>query len=377
MQPRLMQWLVCPICRGDLKLTAKADENHPADAAAADDVMFGAVTCAACRVYYPIWNGVPRMLTYPTPVVELHRQFAPAWIASHLQGFKVPDREPPAGELRILRNFSTEWLGYEWTGKSYWNVTAENMLNCKRYELGVAPGDLKQKLLLEVGIGIGGTADALSRAEDCEVVGMDLGYAVDQARRYFGQNRRLHIVQASVFAPPFKAGSFDMVYSHGVLHHTYSTPKAFASLTRLPKAGHGILYIWVYSHAQEKATVLRRLLMMIEAAVRPVVSRLPTPVQTGLLLPALPFYLAYQNLYSRKSIGESYGARYGWNEALHAARDRLTPPFAFRHTYEEVVNWFRAQHYTDITQLRDEALPAGVPDSYPLNIGVRGRRADD
>jgi hypothetical protein len=94
-------------------------------------------------------------------------------------------------------------------------------------------------------------------------------------------------------------------------------------------------------------------------------------------LPALPFYLVYQNLYGRKSIGESYGARYGWNEALHAARDRLTPPFAFRHTYEEVVKWYQAQHYTDIIQLRDEALPAGVPESYPLNIGVRGRRAHE
>ena len=130
----------------------------------------------------------------------------------------------------------------KWTGESYWNVTAEQMLECKRYELGVSPGDLKEKLLLEVGIGIGGTADALSRAEDCEVVGMDLGYAVDQARRYFGDNPRLHIVQASVFAPPFRPSSFDMVYSHGVLHHTYSTQQAFAGLIKLPKAGAGMLY---------------------------------------------------------------------------------------------------------------------------------------
>lgn len=369
-----MQWLVCPICAGDLNLIASAHVETRLKAKD-DDVEFGALTCDACAVYYPIWNGVPRMLTYWTHVTKLHAEFDPDWMTKHLAGFKLPDREPPPGERRILRNFSTEWLGYEWTGQSYWNVTAEQMVECNRYELGVAPGELKQKLLLEVGIGIGGTADALSRAEDCEVVGMDLGYAVDQAQRYFGHNPRLHIVQASVFALPFRANSFDMVYSHGVLHHTYSTPKAFAGLTQLPKAGVGMLYIWVYSHEQEKATVLRRALMLIEAGVRPVVSRMPSVLQTLFLLPALPFYVLYQNLYGRRSLGKEYSARYGWNEALHAARDRLTPPFAFRHSYEEVVNWYRAHRYTEITQLRDQPLPVGVPDSYPLNTGVRGRRS--
>jgi hypothetical protein len=108
--------------------------------------------------------------------------------------------------------------------------------------------------------------------------------------------------------------------------------------------------------------------------VRPVVSRMPSALQTTMLLPSLPFYVLYQNLYARKQIGKQYAASYGWNEALHAARDRLTPPFAFRHTYDEVVNWFQSHSYQDIAQLRHEPLPAGVPASYPLNIGVRGRR---
>ncbi len=373
MRSRLMRWLVCPICAGELNLVASA-ENAARPAVQDDEVDFGALTCAACAVYYPIWRGVPRMLTYRTQVASAHRESAPDWIAANLQGFNLPDREPPLGELRVLRNFSTEWLGYEWTGKSYWNVTVEQMLRSKRYELGVAPGDLKQKLLLEVGIGIGGTAEALSRAEDCEVVGMDLGYAVDQAYRYFGGNPRLHIVQASVFALPFRPNSFDMVYSHGVLHHTYCTVKAFTGLTTLPKTGGGLLYVWLYSHEQEKATLLRRVLMMIESLVRPVVSSLPSALQTILLMPALPFYVLYQNLYGRKSLGKQHGARYGWNEALHAARDRLTPPFAFRHTYDEVVKWYQAHGYTVVRQLRYEPVPEGVPDSYALNVGVQGRR---
>jgi len=373
MRRPLIRWLVCPICAGELTLIAQVDDatRHSTND---DEVELGALTCGACAVYYPIWHGVPRMLTYRTQVADAHRQLAHDWIAANLQGFTLPDREPPVGERQVLRNFSTEWLGYEWTGKNYWNVTAEQMLKCKRYELGISPGDLTQKLLLEVGIGIGGTADALSRAENCEVVGVDLGYAVDQAHRYFGRNPRLHIVQASVFALPFRPDSFDLVYSHGVLHHTHSTSKAFAGLTTLPKSAGGMLYTWVYSHEQERATILRRALMMIETVARPLASSLPSALQTAFLIPALPFYILYQNLYGRRSLGQAYAARYGWNEALHAARDRLTPPFAFRHTYDEVVSWYQAHGYKVVRQLRYEPLPEGVPSSYSINVGVEGRR---
>jgi hypothetical protein len=114
--------------------------------------------------------------------------------------------------------------------------------------------------------------------------------------------------------------------------------------------------------------------MAIETTVRPFVSSLPSALQTACLVPALPFYVLYQNLYIRRSLGRTYAARYGWNEALHAARDRLTPPFAFRHSYDEVVDWYRTQGYTIVRELRHEPLPQGVPDSYPLNVGVQGRR---
>ena len=61
-------------------------------------------------------------------------------------------------------------------------------------------------------------------------------------------------------------------------------------------------------------------------------------------------------------------------EALHAARDRLTPPFAHRHSYEEVIGWFRAAQYDDLELLRDEQSPESVPESYKQNVGIRGFR---
>jgi uncharacterized protein YbaR (Trm112 family) len=391
MRPRLLQWLVCPLCHHELTLMVAVSERRPpaeaayhileATAPVADpndieiDIISGALACDACRVYYPVYHGIPRMLTYPTQVAQLHAQENRAWLTTRLAGFALPQKIPPPGEQEVLRNFSTEWVGYKWTGASYWSLTPDAMLRCKRYELGLGPcRDLQHKLVLEVGIGIGGTADALSRAESCELIGMDLGYAVDQARHYFGQNPLLHLVQASVFAPPFRPGSFDVVYSHGVLHHTYSTHAAFTQIARLPKQANGMLYVWVYSHDQEQVTSLRRVLMGIERGVRPMLSRLPGFWQTLFLTPALPFYVLYQNFYRRTQLGTHVATRYGWNEALHAARDRLTPPFAHRHTYEEVIEWFQAEMYEDLELLRDERPPEEVPDTFPLNVGIRGFR---
>jgi uncharacterized protein YbaR (Trm112 family)/SAM-dependent methyltransferase len=393
MRRRLLKWLACPLCHSKLNLVVANSERRALsesdylvlDATAKIEpvdeleinVMTGALTCEQCNVYYPIHNGVPRMLTYSTVVTEIHAQQNARWINQNLSRFHRPNANPPLGEERLLRNFSKEWEDYKWNGSSYWSTTPETTLECMRYSLGIPRHNLKHNLVLEVGIGIGGTADALCRAEDCELVGVDLGYAVDQAERYFGQNPRLHIVQASVFAPPFRPCTFDVVYSHGVLHHTNSTQTAFQKVAQLPKPGGGMLYVWVYSHEQEQATLLRRALIVVEQVVRPLLSRLPGFLQTIFLLPTLPVYILYQNLYRRNELGQQFAATYGWNEALHAARDRLTPPFAHRHTYQEVTEWFKSQMYENLELLRDDPLPDGVPDSYALNVGVRGFRGQE
>lgn len=390
MRIRLLRWLVCPTCLGELKavvreserLSLLADDVRVLDSVASSthtaeletEIITGALTCHECGVYYPIHDGLPRMLTYPTGVAQLHAERNQDWIRTELLGFRLPDMASPPGEQAVLRNFSREWQEYRWSGKSYWQATPEHMMRCMRYVLGLDKHSFEQKLVLDVGMGIGGIADGVAHMAECEVVGMDLGYAVDAARHYFGSNRRLHFVQASLFAPPFRPDTFDIAYSQGVLHHTYSTKSAFQSVSKLPRSQGGMLCVWVYSHQREKVTWFRRLLMSIEKLIRPALSRLPGALQTALLLPTLPLYVAYQNLYRRPKLGSQNMATYGWNEALHAARDRLTPPFAHRHTYEEVAHWFQADDYVGLEFLRDEPLPPGVPDNFPLAVGIRGLR---
>jgi uncharacterized protein len=54
MKPDLMEILCCPVCRGDLTLTARRSEGG--------EVVEGTLTCAACHVDYPIEDGIPNLL---------------------------------------------------------------------------------------------------------------------------------------------------------------------------------------------------------------------------------------------------------------------------------------------------------------------------
>jgi SAM-dependent methyltransferase len=324
------------------------------------------------KLLYPIYNGVPRLLTYPTGLTTDFQSRFGSRIASEFPGYSFPTENATPGEAEVLRTFSSEWVNYDWDGKSYWNLKPDAWFRCMRFALDLDANPVGgNKLVLEAGIGIGGVSDYVCRTEGCEQVGLDLGYAVDSAYRHFGKNLFLHLVQASVFAPPFAKETFDFVYSFGVIHHTYSTETAFRRLSQLPKQG-GRIYIWVYSPYDEQRSGMRRMLMTMENAIRPIMWRMPEKVQTVALSPLVPAYMAAQWLRSVRSDGSVIA--YGFREALHAARDRFTPPFVHRHTEEEVGAWFQNAGFGKVTYTGRREKPDYVPVAVTACTGVSGIR---
>jgi uncharacterized protein YbaR (Trm112 family)/SAM-dependent methyltransferase len=288
MKPRLLDLLVCPIQKTPLEMLAwestpiklSAGEISRIERLGVDPALFsaeittGVLLNRSRKIFYPIHRGIPRMLVFPTAItryfIEAHRQR----IACDIPGFELPREMAMPGEEAVLRTFSNEWINYDWDDESYWGLSPDVMYKTMNFLLDLVRRPVKDKLVLEVGIGIGGIADYMASKEECEIVGMDLSYSVDPAYAHFGRNSFLHIVQGSAFTPPFRENSFDLVYSIGVLHHTFSTKNAFDSICKLPKH-FGRLYVWVYSHYDEERTLERRLLMKLERLIRPVVWRLP------------------------------------------------------------------------------------------------------
>jgi uncharacterized protein YbaR (Trm112 family)/cyclopropane fatty-acyl-phospholipid synthase-like methyltransferase len=335
------------------------------------DIQTGLLVNRARKVFYPIERGIPRLLIYPTALTSEFRRRHAQRLDRELPGFDLPNEKPPPGEGDVLRSFSNEWTSYEWNPEAYWNLSYEDMCRSMRHLLDLDRKPIKGQLVLEVGIGIGGIADYVSRSETCELIGVDLGYAVDAAQKNFGGNPLLHIVQASVFALPFEDKTFDFVYSHGAIMHTYSTKTAFDRLATLPRIG-GRLYVWVYSQYDEQRNTERRLLMTLEKLLRPVVWRLPESVQTMVLLPISCLYLVHQNLLVKRR--QTNVIKYGWRESIHAARDRFTPRYAHRHTDDEVCGWFREANYVKLQCVSKREYPESIPLPFVTAAAVDGMR---
>jgi SAM-dependent methyltransferase len=109
---------------------------------------------------------------------------------------------------------------------------------------GFTAADLRGKLVLDAGVGAGRYTDVVSRW-GADVVGVDLSYAVEAAQRNLGDRENVLIAQGDIGALPFKAQSFDVIFSIGVLHHTPDTRAYFLKLVPLLKPG-GTIAIWVY-----------------------------------------------------------------------------------------------------------------------------------
>jgi SAM-dependent methyltransferase len=50
-----------------------------------------------------------------------------------------------------------------------------------------------------------------------EVVGIDMSYAIDTAFENMGLRGKVHFIQADIFNLPFKPGTFDYIFSIGVI----------------------------------------------------------------------------------------------------------------------------------------------------------------
>jgi SAM-dependent methyltransferase len=200
------------------------------------------------------------------------------------------------------------------------------------------PGDAR---IVEVGCGTGQMCLYLARA-DRLVVGADLTRAAlrlgaDAARR-FGLGR-VQFVETDLHSPGLKAGSFDVVYSSGVVHHTPNPRQSFARLARLARPG-GAIVLGVYNAFARLPLRARR-----------VVAR----VSGFRYIPFDPVLRDRRNEPARRD---------AW------LRDQYQHPEEHRHTLSEVQRWFAEN---GVEYLR--AYPSAVLGDEPGELFARA--ADD
>lgn len=331
-------------------------------------VETGLLLCDPCKLRYPIVHGVPIMLPYRT---HLHQEFD-ARRKPHMQdvwsGYQFADRKPVEGEEFVRASFSTEWLEYDYDGV-IWESTYEAHQERILLEMGPAAG--RTQWHLEIGCGLGLAALAVQEASGCDAVGLDLSMAAVKAAQHFKLNPFMHFVQASAFSIPLAKDQFDTIYSRGVLHHTYSTERAFKCVAQHCRPG-GTFYVWLYGPGSIRSTPLRVGLYGIEALTRPLVSHAPDSLPARAFLGTMA--LGYLSFNALRRLGNRATQPLSFSRAVHAARDRFTPRFAHRHPAAQVLQWYKETGFKEATVLDWRKMPLAEQDDFRRNVGVRAVR---
>lgn len=120
------------------------------------------------------------------------------------------------------------------------------------------------KLVLECGCGTGQLSHFL-QLNNNHVLGVDMSIsslrlAIEHKQR--NQLPRSAFVQMNLFDLAIRDASFDVVISHGVLHHTFDARRAFANIVRKVKPG-GIVMVGLYNYYARIPTWMRARLVRV------------------------------------------------------------------------------------------------------------------
>jgi SAM-dependent methyltransferase len=244
-------------------------------------------------------------------------------------------------------------------------------------------------LVVDAGCGAGMSAIELLGAAipGVRYLGVDVSAAVDVARQRFAE-RGLPgaFLQCDLAGLPLPAGSADVIFSEGVLHHTDSTERSFLSLARLLKpGGRFLLYVYrrkgplreftddyvrsrVQAMAPEQGWRAMEPLTRLGIALGELDAEIDVPEAIDLLgIPA--GRTSVQRLFYWHVAKAFYSPDLTFEEMNHINFDWYAPANAHRHSPEEVRSWCAA---ANLTIEREVLQEAGITIVARKNASGRG-----
>src|SRR5438034_4443745 len=316
MKERLLQYLACPLCEGEIKPFSVTKEQ-------AGEIIEGELECASCSRRFPVVRGIPRF---------------------------VEAREIEPDKAATAEKFGWSWQHFNHHRPDY----AQQFLG---WLAPVRTEFFAGKVILEGGCGKGRHTQLAAGWRAREVIGVDLSDAVETAFAATRALENVHIVQADIYHLPFPR-IFDYAFSVGVLHHLPDPLRGFKSLAGKVKPG-GHLSAWVYG-AENNEWITR----WVNPLRKGLTSRIsPRTLLHLSKLPTAAVYLATKLIYRPlNQVGNGKIAQhlfyndyllaiadFGWREQHTIVFDHLVAPTAFYISRNEFEQWWRDINASDVS----------------------------
>lgn len=321
--PSWFDRLCCPECGGPLVVAERRSD-------AVDDRLeeSDSLNCPSCHRAFPIVGGIPRF------VAQEH-----------------------------LASFGHQWNTYEVAHNDEDRATFQA-------KTGVRLDELSGLRVLDAGCG-GGRYSRIAAGAGAEVIGADHSSAVEKAARLCSGLPNVGFVQADLKNLPLEPGSFDFVFSIGVMHHDADTRAVFDAVAKMVKPS-GRLAVWLYRRNQWWQEALNTAVR--KQTVRWPTKRLERCCRLGAFLGGIPIV--------RQTLNKvlNFSSHPNWENRLCDTFDWYAPRYQHHHTVDELCGWFRDAGYEDLTVLPPEKPGRLYRWSYEHNlligsgVNVLGRR---
>ena len=327
---------MCPKCKSKFHLKSEKQQKN--------EILKGILICSKNHKF-PIFNGVPRL------VVDSEKNFEKTETAFSSK----------------WKNFNKSYHNKRWYDKQRkwfldrfgWNTISKllKFLN-------------KCDYILDAGTGVGNSAHWFSANKNSIVFAIDASESVIFANKKYGKILNIHFLQADIRQLPFKKNFFSFICSDQVLHHTKDTKTSFINLTKHLKKN-GLISIYVYKKKgpirEFSDDFIREIIVnksekdcLKFSKSMAILGRSLSKLNKKITIPEnIPTLKIKAGTYDLQRFIYWNFLKCWWSDDVPFKQSIATnfdwyfPKFAYRHTPDEVKNWFKEQklkitHFNEI-----------------------------
>lgn len=222
MKDRLLEYMVCPLCRRRLDLV----HGERVQGEFGETIEEGMLVCTGCGHPFVIEAGIPVMLSPLLPRYNEKMREARGWVAiSRDGGWYYPDERIDMALPYVVRELGwTLEVGAGWTATA---LSFDEMV--RRY---VRPG----MRILEIGAARAWAGRYLTEM-GCEYIACDLvtdpNIGLGRSRFFARQSGYFEVAAADAEYLPFADETFDLVFAIAALHHALDLDMMMAEMARV------------------------------------------------------------------------------------------------------------------------------------------------